>query len=75
MPEMGVFATAVAAAVRTAAREAGVTQVEMARVLGRAQSYVSVRWSGRKAWTLDELDVIAPLVGVTSALALIVRGQ
>lgn len=62
---MGVFATAWAAAVRAAVEDAGLSGSALARRLDRAQSYVSVRLNGRKAWTLDELDQIARVIGVT----------
>jgi len=71
MPEMGKFAVEAANAVRKRVQDAGLTQMQVAARLSRAQSYVSVRWNGRKAWTLNELDVIAQLVGAEDALDLI----
>jgi len=71
IPEMGAFARAVARAVRDAVEEAGVSGSELGRRLmgpggkPRAQSYASLRLNGRKAWTLDELDVIAGIVDVS----------
>lgn len=64
MPEMGEFARAYARAVRAAVDAAGLSGSEVARRLGRAQSYASVRLQGRKAWTLDELDDIAHILGM-----------
>jgi hypothetical protein len=32
--------------------------------MGRAQSYVSTRIQGRRAWITDEVDTIAVLIGV-----------
>lgn len=71
LPEMGAFAVRAATAVRARAKSAGLTQVQLAEELGRAQSYVSVRWSGRKAWTLNELDIIARMVGEDDVLSLL----
>ena len=65
MPQMGTFAQEYARAVRAAVEEAGLSGSGVARHIGRAQSYVSVRLQGRKAWTLDELDDIAHLLGIT----------
>lgn len=62
---MGAFAAAVAAAVKERASAAGVSGSELGRRLDRAQSYVSLRLNGRKAWTLDELDSVARILGTT----------
>lgn len=63
MPEMGSYAKAVAQAVKNATEEAGVSGAAIARHMGRAQSYVSTRIQGRRAWTTDEVDIIARLIG------------
>jgi len=65
IPEMGAFAKAVAWAVKEMTASAGISGSALARRLGRAQSYASVRLNGRKAWTLDELDRIADMIGTT----------
>lgn len=62
---MGAFAQAWARAVKESVEGAGMSGSALARRIGRAQSYVSVRLNGRKAWTLDELDQIARVLGVT----------
>lgn len=66
MPQIGGFAHAVALAVSDALASAGVSGNELARHLDRAQSYASVRINGRKPWSMEELDVIARLVGVST---------
>ena len=66
MPELGQFARAYARAVKAAVDAAGISGSELGRRLGRAQSYASLRLNGRRAWTLDELDQIAALLGVTA---------
>ena len=66
MPQIGGFAHAVALAVADALSAAGVSGNELARHLDRAQSYASVRINGRKPWSMEELDVIARLVGVST---------
>ena len=66
MPQLGRFARAYARAVKAAVDDAGISGSELARRLDRAQSYVSVRLNGRRAWTLDELDQIAAVLGVTA---------
>lgn len=71
LPEMGAFAVKASTAVRQRVQAAGLTQVQVAEALGRAQSYVSLRWNGRKAWTLNELDVIARLAGEEDVLDLL----
>lgn len=54
-------------------RTRGVSQLQMAQAIRDTThpSYVSVRLNGRKAWNLDDLDAIAPLLGHTSAMDLI----
>lgn len=75
LPEMGAFAKAVAQAVKRESAAAGVSGSELGRRLDRAQSYVSLRLNGRKAWTLDELDAIARILGTTvDALMRAARG-
>ena len=67
LPPLGGFASLFARYVKRAADEAGLSGSEIGRRLGRAQSYASLRLNGRKAWTLDELDAIADLLGITPA--------
>ena len=64
MPELGAYATAVAKAIQNATEDAGVSGAAIARHMGRAQSYVSTRIQGRRAWTTDEIDTIAELIGI-----------
>lgn len=64
LPELGSFATACAIAVRDAVAGAGISGNELSKRMGRAQSYVSLRLQGRRAWTLDELDAIAVIIDV-----------
>lgn len=64
MPELGSYAQAVANAVKAATEDAGVSGASIARHMGRAQSYVSTRIQGRRAWITDEVDTIAVLIGV-----------
>lgn len=51
----------------------GISQLQMAKVIRDTThpSYISVRLSGKKAWNLDDLDSIAPLLGYESAMGLI----
>lgn len=65
LPVVGNFARAVAAAVKAEADAAGLSSVRLGRELGRAQSYANLRLNGRRAWTLDELDTIARVLGTT----------
>ena len=67
LPPLGGFASLFARYVKRAADEAGLSGSEIGRRLGRAQSYASLRLNGRKAWTLDELDAIADMLGITPA--------
>lgn len=65
VPPIGGFARVFASTVRALVNAAGISGSELARRMGRAQSYVSLRLNGRKAWTLDELDQIASILGIS----------
>ena len=63
---MSPFAIELAAKVRgLVAENPGVNQEKIATALGRVQGYVSARMTGKKAWDMDELDVIAELLGMS----------
>nr|DAU79595.1 MAG TPA: Regulatory protein-modification, helix-turn-helix, transcriptional regulator, DNA [Caudoviricetes sp.] len=47
------------------------TQEEVGRIIGRAQSYASLRIKGLKPWTIDELDKLAPILGYNDVFALV----
>ncbi|MEE8666903.1 MAG: hypothetical protein SOI13_01290 [Bifidobacterium mongoliense] len=50
----------------------GITQKHIQKALGgRSQGYVSERISGKRSWSISELDRIAPLFHAPNALALI----
>lgn len=58
--------------IRAKLEEKGITQLAAAHAIGRnAQSYISDRLACKKSWSLKELDVIAQLIGLPSALTLI----
>lgn len=61
----------VAQLIRDGARRTGVRQTDLAAALGRAQSYVSVRWTGRRSWTVNEVDTISRLLGFEDAFDLL----
>jgi transcriptional regulator with XRE-family HTH domain len=62
---VSAFAQHVAQKVRGLTAENGLTQMHVATRLGRAQSYVSNRMQGRQAWTTNDLDAIAGMMGMT----------
>lgn len=54
----------------------GITQKALAAAIpGSHQSYLSVRLNGHAAWTMDDLDHIAPLLGYPDAIGLIVAAS
>ncbi len=55
----------VAANVRAEMARIGVTQAQLANVLHITQQSVSAKRSGKTAFTLNELDAIAPLLDMT----------
>lgn len=58
-------------------KEKGVSQAQMAQAIRDTAhpSYVSVRLTGKKAWNLDDLDSIAPLLGYESAMDLMLAAK
>ena len=56
----------VAAAVRAEMARYGITQVRLGQVLGITQQSVSRKRSGRTPYTIDELELVAPLFGMTA---------
>lgn len=63
-PQLGPFATAIAAAVRSVVAGKGMSGSELAKHLNRAQSYASYRLNGKKSWTLEEVDQIAEVLSI-----------
>ena len=55
----------VAATVRAEMARYGITQVRMAELLGITQQSISRKRSGKTPYTLNELEIIAPLFGMT----------
>ena len=56
----------VAANARAELARNGVPQTRVAMALGLTQQAVSQKLSGRRPLTLDDIEVIAPLVGMTA---------
>ena len=59
------------------AHKAGWSQTKTGAVLGKSQSYASLRLKGLASWTTDDLDKLAKALGYGNAFALldIVRGM
>ena len=53
------LACVVAGNVRLEAARVGVTQADLAQILGMSHSAVSLRYTGRVAWRIDELELVA----------------
>ena len=71
LPDTGQATKQLALSVRQALEAKGVTQGEVGRIIGRAQSYASLRIKGLKPWTIDELDKLAPILGYNDVFALV----
>ncbi len=67
-PTMGAPTTTAeitAANVRMAAARIGWKQSDLARAIGMSQQAVNVRWTGKRQWQLEDLDVVAAALGTT----------
>lgn len=49
----------------------GITQNDMAKASGRAQSYIAKHLEGGPTWKLDDIEAIAPLFGFPNATSLL----
>lgn len=61
----------IAEAIAGAMKDAGVTQNQLADGIGKSQSYVSTRYRGEQAWTTDDIDAIAKVLGLSNGFALL----
>lgn len=62
----------VSAYIRSAMKQKHITQADISNRIGRnAQSYVSNRLNGKYSWSINDLDTIAPMLGLPDALSLI----
>lgn len=62
----------VSAYIRSVMKQKHVTQADISNRIGRnAQSYVSNRLNGKYSWSINDLDTIAPMLGLPDALSLI----
>ena len=71
LPDTGHATKQLALSIRQALEAKSVTQEEVGRIIGRAQSYASLRIKGLKPWTIDELDKLAPILGYNDVFALV----
>ena len=55
----------VAGNVRALAARAGLSQSALAREVGMSQFQAHKRWHGTTPWALDELDMVAAILGVS----------
>lgn len=70
LPQVGRASKQIAREVRQLIDQKGISQNEIASIIDRAQSYVSLRIKGMKSWTIDELDSLAPALGYQDFFAL-----
>ena len=56
---IGPLSTVVAANVRAEAARRGLTQADMARILGVSRMAMSDRYRGRTPWSIDDLEVVS----------------
>ena len=63
---------AISAYIRSVMKQKHITQMEIRNKIGRkAQSYVSNRLNGKYSWSINDLEIIAPMLGLPDALSLI----
>ena len=67
---VGMISKQIARKVRELAEQEQLSQEDLGRIIGRSQSYTSLRVKGMKSWTIEELDKLAPELGYTDAIEL-----
>lgn len=68
-------AKAIARFIKEKITQKGYTVEEVAKKLGRAKSYASIRLSGLKTFSIDDLDKIAKMLGYASTFTLIAEAH
>lgn len=59
--------------INTIMKRAGLTQNDLEKTLKRSHGYVNTRVNKERSWNLDELDLIAALIGLRDGLELIAK--
>lgn len=67
---VGTISKQIARKVRELAEQEQLSQEDLGRIIGRSQSYTSLRVKGMKSWTIEELDKLAPQLGYNDAIEL-----
>ena len=70
------FTAIIDSGVRKLVQNAGMTTYDLARVIGRSQSYAALRYAGDQSWTTGDLEKIASCLGYVNAFGLLdaIRG-
>ncbi|OXM99918.1 hypothetical protein, partial [Bifidobacterium vansinderenii] len=63
LPPVSGTARAIATFIKADAEQKDVSIADLARALGKARSYASIRYNGLKTWSFDDVDSIAPILG------------
>ncbi|WP_423773424.1 helix-turn-helix domain-containing protein [Bifidobacterium crudilactis] len=76
LPSIGTTAKLIADTIAQLLERKSVSQTQVSRELHRSQSYISVRIRGLDAWTTEDLDKLARILGYTNVFGLLdeVRG-
>lgn len=67
---VGTISKQIARKVRELSESKRLSQEDLGRIIGRSQSYTSLRIKGMKSWTIEELDKLAPKLGYSDAIEL-----
>lgn len=67
---VGAISKQIARKIREISEAKGLSQEDLRRIIGRSQSYTSLRVKGMKSWTIEELDKLAPKLGYSDAIEL-----
>lgn len=68
---MNITTKAISMAIKTQAKRAGVSNKQLAEAIGKSHDAFSRRINNRTTWQLDELDCMAPELGLSDGWALL----
>lgn len=68
---MNITTNAISMAIKTQSKRAGVSDKQLAKAIGKSRDAFSRRINNRTTWRLDELDCIAPKLGLPDGWALL----
>lgn len=75
LPRTSTATKVIAETVHGIAERKGLTQAQIAEVVGKSSTYASLRLRGMRPWSTDDLDALAKCFGYDNAFGLLDRAR